>query len=214
VIDGSGITATASNEWTSDYQAAYTVDGSGLNATTGEHTNGGAGVVWMSNEDANVAWIQWDLGDLYVLDSVHVWNMNMDNQAGSGIWQTDIWVSSLTSPGDPEGAGASNWTRIGTGSEFPVAPFTGTQTTSDGYTGFDLETEVGNILPSTAVRFVRFEIISKWAENPDSNATNQFGRQTDFPGLSEIQFTAVPEPSSFALIAGFLGLTWIMLRRR
>lgn len=28
------------------------------------------------------------------------------------------------------------------------------------------------------------------------------------------EFTAVPEPSAFALMAGFFGLTWVMLRRR
>lgn len=32
--------------------------------------------------------------------------------------------------------------------------------------------------------------------------------------LDNISLTAVPEPGSFALIAGLLGLTWVMLRRR
>lgn len=34
----------------------------------------------------------------------------------------------------------------------------------------------------------------------------------DFSG--SVEFVAVPEPSSFALLAGMFGLTWVMLRRR
>ncbi|HKK18076.1 MAG TPA: hypothetical protein VJ952_05285, partial [Opitutales bacterium] len=33
-------------------------------------------------------------------------------------------------------------------------------------------------------------------------------------GSGFTELTVVPEPGSFALIAGFLGLTWVMLRRR
>jgi len=32
--------------------------------------------------------------------------------------------------------------------------------------------------------------------------------------LGGITFDVVPEPSSFALLAGMFGLTWVMLRRR
>lgn len=33
-------------------------------------------------------------------------------------------------------------------------------------------------------------------------------------GFEEVAITAVPEPSSFALLAGCFGLAWIMVRRR
>ncbi len=35
-----------------------------------------------------------------------------------------------------------------------------------------------------------------------------------YAGVGEVRFTAVPEPSSYALLAGCFGLTWVMLRRR
>jgi len=37
---------------------------------------------------------------------------------------------------------------------------------------------------------------------------------SDFVGLAEIRFSAVPEPSAFGLLAGCFALTWVMLRRR
>ena len=33
-------------------------------------------------------------------------------------------------------------------------------------------------------------------------------------GTSFADVVPVPEPSAFALLSGFLGLTWVMLRRR
>lgn len=37
---------------------------------------------------------------------------------------------------------------------------------------------------------------------------------TNFALVNGIQVTAVPEPSSFALLAGMLGMVWVMVRRR
>jgi len=40
------------------------------------------------------------------------------------------------------------------------------------------------------------------------------GGGTAYPLIDDVSLSVVPEPSSFALIAGFLGLSWVMLRRR
>jgi len=53
-----------------------------------------------------------------------------------------------------------------------------------------------------------------FADNGDNTwSISENGVQYDFSELDGT-LTVVPEPSAFALIAGFLGLTWIMLRRR
>jgi hypothetical protein len=40
------------------------------------------------------------------------------------------------------------------------------------------------------------------------------GDVNEIVGFDNIRISAVPEPSAFALIAGFLGLSGVVLRRR
>ena len=90
-----------------------------------------------------------------------------------GIKQLDIYVSDVFSAGDPEGAGAANWTKIADNVTFAAA---GTPNV-----GFDLETQTGISLPAIAVRHVRFEI-----------DTNQDDATTGYVGLAEVQFSPPP----------------------
>lgn len=196
LIDGSGITVTASNTNTATgsptpYANQYVVDGSGITANYGA-----TGTEWFTNdgEVRDNTWIAFDLGAEYVLDSIHVWNAN--RYIDWGIDQLDVYVSTIVLPGDPEGAGAANWTQIGTNVNFAQTP---TQRAAD--TGFDFETQTGINLPTTAVRHIWFAVDSAF----DSNANG-------YVGLNEVQFSAVPEPS--AVLVGCLGLLGLLRRRR
>jgi len=206
---GDGLTATASSyQNASNYSATRAVNGSGL--TGDEHSTGNQINWWSNNITADAThvlanqWIQFDLGDSYVLSTVQVWNNNQTSAGGlqnSGINQLDIYFSSaLTDPGDPEGAGAGNWTLWKEDAIFTIA------TGANDYTGFDMATDTGvnTALPTTAVRWVRFEVDSVFSDNATYPGS---------VGLAEIQFTAVPEPSTTALL-GLAGLSLILRRRR
>ncbi len=171
LIGGSGISVSVSslNGDGSNYPPQTVVDGTGLNGS-GEHAAGGKSE-WVSSIGADIAngFISFDLGGTYVLDLMHVWNCTQYNSYG--IKQLDIYVSDVFSPGDPEGAGAANWKKIADNVSFAAA---GTPNV-----GFDLETQTGISLPTTAVRHVRFEI-----------DTNQAGSTSGYVGLAEVQFFA------------------------
>ncbi len=177
LIDGSGITASASSLSNGNpTRAELTIDGSGL---SGDTHGTGTQISWMSasNGTEDEEWIQWDLGDTYILDSIHVWNYNDSARFDAGINQVDIYVSLLDSPGDPEGAGAGNWTQIGSDVNLPKAPGLSS------YTGFDLKATTGITFPTAPVRWVRFEVdTTHWDGSAPGN------QLPDAAALAEIQF--------------------------
>jgi hypothetical protein len=174
--------------------AVNSIDGSGLNTSTGQHDTG-VGNEWLAGNGTNSGdFIEYDLGSGYILDSIHMWNAN--SNTGRGIQDVDIYFSNVASPGDPEGSAPEqlNWTRLGGATvTLPQSPATST------YTGFDLESATITVLPTSAIRYVRFELNTTYG-----NA---------YAGISEIQFfEAVPEPS--AALLGCLGALLLLRRRR
>ena len=198
----SGITPTASGSFGSGWAGglADTINGTGLSGTAGSEVHAGTGTVgWMVDDGDGPAvdvWIQWDLGQSYSLDSVKVWNLGNAIGGAWGARSVDVFYSNVATPGDPEAAGAANWTQLGSTLEFAAA--------DDPTSGFDLETLAGTSITGD-VRYIRFEINSQWGSAVGGSDDGRVG-------IGEIQFTEVPEPSSLALMA--IGGLLIARRRR
>ncbi len=176
--------------------AIRTVDGSGLddsdpNPLNWTHGNGfpdggGAGLAWHSDgvESPADVFITYDLGGVFDLNAVLVWNFNNafsgGPETGRGFNQYDLLVSSDN----------VNFTQIVTDGNLLEA------------SGTDAETaQVINVAGNAnGVRYVRIEA--------DSN----FGTAGPWTGLSEVRFDVVPEPGSLALLA--LGGLTLLRRRR
>lgn len=125
-----------------------------------------------------------------------------------GIRQLDIYVSNVVSPGDPEVPGpgnGDNWTHWATDAILLNGPGTG------GYTGFDLETVVGSSLPTSDIRYVRFEVDSTFRSD-GINLGGGTGDDITVAALAQIEFYSVPEPNSYALMA--LGVGGLFAVRR
>ena len=179
------------------------------NPSDGQHSNA-VRQSWRSSSGALAAdqWIQWDLGQSYQLDSIQLWNYNDGSRYASGIRQVDIWISNVVTPGDPEGAGAANWTLWAENAILDAAPGT------TGYTGFDLATVVTNeigALSSFSTRYIRFGVDSTFKTDGVSLGGGTLDGD-EVVGLAQIEFYAVPEPSTTLL--GGLGMLMLLLPRR
>lgn len=184
----------------------------GFNPATGVHGTGTQST-WRSNQSETMGtqWIQWDLGASYQLGSIQVWNFNDAFRRAGGIRQVDIYLSNTVAPGDPEGAGAANWSLWA--EDAILDPGSGLA----GYTGFDLETVVGSSLPSSDIRYVRFEVDSTFrSDGIDLNALDGgitgTGDAAGVSALAQIEFYEIPEPG--AALLGSLGLLSLLRRRR
>ncbi|PXA04401.1 hypothetical protein DDZ13_07670 [Coraliomargarita sinensis] len=130
-----------------------------------------------------------DLGQSYELDGMHIWNYN--SPESRGIEDVNIkFATTLTGT-----FGSTDETDTGWGT---ATAETFTQASKlNTYTG-----ETYSLGSTVTARYVLFDIQTNYGDS--------------YVGLDEVRFTgtAVPEPSSFALLASCFGLTWIMVRRR
>lgn len=197
LIDNAGITAIASTEWTAttpNRLAIQAVDGSGLSGPLlkGASHNNSPQNVWLSNQSLPVAdqWIRVDLGDVYVLDAVKIWN---DSHPNRGVLQADIYtaIDAFNSAGDPGNPddNPANWLL-----QFPDRQFLPYNSVSE------------DILDLSGITARYFAIAIDTNTGGDS-----------LVGLGELQFfgTLVPEPSALFLAAtGLLGLAFLGRRKR
>lgn len=146
----------------------FLVDGSGL--FDGGHDGTPDGTMWLSEgnccggtEDLD-PWVLFDLGAVYTITSIHVWNYN--EATGGNL--TERGVREVTIEyGTTEALGAT----VPGITEFAQAPEPVTVT----YPG-----EVFDSFPPFVARYIKFDI--------DSN----YGDPSQFYGLSEVQFDGVP----------------------
>jgi len=137
-----GVTATASSASVNQgMTAAKTVDGSGLNTATGQHSSVDVDG-WLSAPTAKLpAWIQFQFDKAYVLDEMHVWNSNQKIEAFVGFGAREVLIETSLD--------GTTWVPQMT-EEFPRADGT------DTYAGFTVD--MGGVL----TRFVRFTIETNW----------------------------------------------------
>jgi hypothetical protein len=136
-----GVTVTASSaSVTTGNTAAKTVDGSGLDAATGQHSSGDADG-WISLPGVLPAWIQYEFDQPYLIRQMKVWNSNTKIEPYVGYGVKSVLIEYSTD--------GTTWTPLRT-EEFPQADG------SDTYAGFTVE--MGDV----QAKFVRLTIESNW----------------------------------------------------
>lgn len=91
-------------DWSSQYNDGYgecyavrVADGSGFNETTGYHTTVGyciPGTMWLTSS-GTTGYLEFDLGAIYTLDKIKVWNLNMTDigQLPAGVKKMHIIIT-------------------------------------------------------------------------------------------------------------------------
>ncbi len=117
VIDYSAYSVTASSTWVDDRRPEHVIDGSGLSDPLGDigatHSNAEAGTnyawhTYFNDSAANGivehAWLIVDLGDIYTLDGMNIWNYNHPGGGGAemtrSIREYNLWVRTDDSAGN------------------------------------------------------------------------------------------------------------------
>ncbi|MHC4682565.1 MAG: discoidin domain-containing protein [Planctomycetota bacterium] len=172
-IDGANITAIASSAGGADFSPEKTIDGSGLDADDLHSTT--PTDMWVSGNEPQGAWIQYELDNVYKLHEMWVWNSNQVLEGLFGFGFKDVTVEYST-----DGA---TWTAVADVPQFTKAPGTdgyAHDTTVDfgraaaKYVKLTASSNWGGILPQFGLSEVRFFSIPVIARepSPDSGATD------------------------------------------
>ncbi len=164
-----------------------TLDGAGFGGTfpnfTDLNSNGRPehdttfGNMWGSVNSTAVSnhWISFDLGAVYYVTNIVIWNGNQAGNLGRGVRDCKIWYSTDASP-TPAVIPGSEWTLLGS--------YTLTQAT--GFTTYD---SVDVIIPNVSARHILVDV--------ENTFENQSGSGNGYAILSALQFYgAAPPPSA------------------
>ncbi len=172
-IDGNNITATASSIHQADTGPENSINGSGLNANdlhSMEPTD-----MWLSSDEPNGAWIEYELDKVHKLHEMWVWNSNGMMEPILGFGLKDVTIEYSTN--------GSDYTTLGTTHEFVRAPgaadyahnstidFSGATAK---YVRLTANSNWGGILKQYGLSEVRFFSIPVFARepSPDSGTTD------------------------------------------
>ncbi|UCC99022.1 MAG: discoidin domain-containing protein [Phycisphaerales bacterium] len=140
-VDGANITATASSVGQADFGPEKTIDRSGLDADDLHST--AATDMWLSANEPQGAWIQYELDKVYKLHEMWVWNSNQVFEALFGFGMKDVAVEYST-----DGAA---WTALAGLPQFTKAP---------GAAGYAHDTTVD--FGGALAKYVRLTATSNW----------------------------------------------------
>lgn len=167
-----------------DLGAAHLVDGSGLAGGVHAQTNYPGGQSWQTSSQTGTGNVVFDLGAIFQLASVHVWNLNFyAPYNGRGAKDVDILIST----------DLLSWQNLGA---YLFVMATGL----DGDPGFEVDASSWD-----ATRYVQFDIKSNFGGS--DNAGHVGLSEVQFSTRNGQ--TVVPEPSTALLLgAGLAGLAF------
>ncbi len=150
-----------------DRRAEYLVSSAGLDVGTGTHSINPDGTMWLSHGvfrdpfDPLPAHVVFDLGGVYDLETVAVWNYN---EATAGLMTRGANLVNIS---------------VGTdlGSLVSLGDFTFTQAPGTADVNFRQDITLGHLPNTSTVRYVAFDILSN------------HGDTLDFAGLSKVRFS-------------------------
>ncbi|MCH8118822.1 MAG: discoidin domain-containing protein [Planctomycetes bacterium] len=172
-IAGENIIATASSTGQPGMGPENTINGLGLDANDLHSTE--ATDMWLSSDEPNGAWIEYELDKVHKLHEMWVWNSNQNLESVLGFGLKDVTIEYSTN--------GTDYTTLGTTHEFARAPGTpdyAHNTTVDfgGVTAkfvrLTANSNWGGILPQYGLSEVRFFSIPVFARepSPDSGTTD------------------------------------------
>ena len=172
-IDGANITATASSAAQADFGPEKTIDGSGLDEN-GLHSTEPRDM-WLTDNEALGAWIQYEFDVVYRLHEMWVWNSNQALEGFYGFGIKDVTVEYSTD--------GVEWTTLADVPEFTRAPgadgYAHNTTVEFGgaaakYVRLTASSNWGGLLPQYGLSEVRFLYVPVMARapSPDSGATD------------------------------------------
>ena len=144
------VAAYAPNHTGKEYER-NAINGGGLNEATGMHSTAKENATWRS--DGAPTWFVMDLGRVYIVSGIKIWNYNGSNAVNSSLRQIDILFSTADDAYSADGDfDNGKWVEVVTDTELAKAP------NNANYTGCD---PIVLSVPQSA-RFIAFRIDSTW----------------------------------------------------